>query len=139
MNPLSDDELSDILQQAKRMTPEPSPEFAARALGEYQSGLAGLPNRRPLWLRPVSIPLPLVPAAALFLLLVGALGGLSFRRPPIIVRSPEVPLTREHVVYRDCSAVAPEPNPPVANLTFKEFQPVRQIRPRIVRSIRDDR
>jgi hypothetical protein len=134
MNSLNDDELSSLLQQAKRNPPEPSADLAARALRRYRDG-------RLFWLRPVSIPLPLAALAALLLVLIGALGGLSFRRPPVIVQSriPEPPATMEHVVYRDCPAVQPESRPPIASLTFNEFQPVRQIRPRVVRRIRDDR
>jgi hypothetical protein len=140
MNPLNDDELTSLLQQAKSKPPEPSPDLAARALRSYRGNVVKPPNWRLFLLRPVSIPLPLGMLAAVLLILLGAAVGLSFRRPSVIVQShsPEVSATREHVVYRDCPAVQPASQPPIASLTFKEFQPVRQIKPRVVRSTRDD-
>ena len=143
MSPLNDDELTSLLKQAKRNPPEPSPDLTARALHSYQTSVLKPGSWLLLLRRPVPIPLSLAALAALLLVLLGALAGLSFRRPPVIVQSHspqvEMPATRELVVYRDCPAVQPESRPPIASLTFKEFQPVRQIRPRVVRSISDDR
>jgi hypothetical protein len=139
MSPLNDDELRSLLEQAKNKPVEPRPELGIRALRAYQANVVRPPNWRGLLLRPISIPLPLGMLAAVLLVLLGAVGGRSFRRTAIVVqtRSVEGPVTREHIVYRDCSAGPQESSPRIANVTFKEFQPVRQIRPRVVRSIRD--
>ncbi len=139
MSPLNDDELNSLLEQAKSDAPEPRPDLAARALRAYQANMVKPRNWRRLLLRPVAIPWPLGIFAAVLLVLIGAVAGRNFRRPSVIVQSHrvEVPVAREHIVYRDCPA-GQEPSPRIATLTFKEFQPVRQIRPRVVRSIRDD-
>ena len=140
MSPLNDDELNSLLEQAKKKQVEPRPAAGIRALRAYQANVLRPPKGRGLLLHPVSIPLPLGVLAAILLVLIGAVGGSTFRRPSVVVqtRSVEVPVTREHIVYRDCSAAPQESSPRIAILTFKEFQPVRQIRPRVVRSIRDD-
>lgn len=133
MNPLNDDELNSLLEQAKNTPPEPPPELAARALRAYRATGAGPTNWRALFLRPVSIPWPLGLSVALFLVLVGAVGSRSFQS-----HSAAAQVTREHIVYRDCSSSQQESSSPVASLTFKEFQPVRELRPRVIRSMQGD-
>jgi hypothetical protein len=130
MNPLNDDELNALLQQAKEKPPQPSRELAARTLQAYRSGVA----------RPVSLRLAFAALAASLLILIGALGDRTLRAPTVVVRTRtvEVPVMQERVVYRDCPAKPPGSSPQIATLTLKELQPVRQIRPRVVRSIRDD-
>lgn len=140
MTPLKDDELSSLLEQAKSKPPEPGPELAVRALRTYQAKVARRLNWRRLLLGTAPIPLPVGILTAVFLLLIGAEVGRSFWRPSVVIqtRSVEVPVMREQIIYRDCPAGPREANPPIASLTFKDFQPVHQIRKRVVRSIRDD-
>ena len=140
MSPLNDDELNSLLEQAKSKPQEPRPELMLRALRVYQENVARPRHWRRLLLWPVPIPLPVGILAAVLLILIGAAGGRAFRRPSVVgqTRLVEVPVTREHVVYRNCPAGQQESNPSIASLTFKEFQPVREIKPRVVRSIRND-
>jgi len=139
MSPLNDDELNSLLEQAKSKPPEPRPEMTLRALRAYQENVVRPPLWRRFLLRPVPIPLPVGILAVVLLILIGAAGDRAFR-PSVVgqTRLVEVPVTREHVVYRNCPAGQPESGPSIAGLTFKEFQPVREIKPRVVRSIRDD-
>jgi len=140
MSPLNDDELNSLLEQAKSKPPEPRPEMTLRALRAYRRNVARPPHCRRLLLRPVPIPLAVGILAAVLLILIGAAGDRAFRRPSVVVqtRLMEVPVTRERVVYRDCPPGQQESGPSIASLTFKEFQPVREIKPRVVRSIPDD-
>ena len=138
MSPLNDDELTSLLQHAKNQPPEPTPELAARALRAYQANVVRPRSWRQFLLRPVPIPLPLGLLAAVLLILIGAVGGRMFRRPSVTMQTVEVPVMREHIAYRDCPAGQQESSPPIARLTFKEFQPVSQIKPRVVRSIRNE-
>jgi hypothetical protein len=140
MSPLNDDELNFLLKQAKSKPPEPRPELTLRALRAYRENVARRPHWRRLLLRPVPLRLPVGILAAVLLILIGAAGDRAFRRPSVVGQAPlvEVPVTREHVVYRNCPAGQQESGPSIASLTFKEFQPVREIKPRVVRSIRDD-
>jgi hypothetical protein len=140
MSQLNDDELSSLLGQAKSKQPEPRPELTVRALRAYQENVARPPDWRRLLLRPVPVPLPFGIFAAVLLILIGAAGDRTFRRPSVVeqTRMVEVPVTREHVVYHNCPAGQQEPSSSIASLSFKEFQPVREIKPRVVRSIRDD-
>ena len=140
MSPLNDDELSSLLEQARSKPPEPSPGLPERALQSYRERAVARPTWRIVLQRPVSIPLPLLATAALLLVLAGAAIGFAYRRPPVIVESRkiDVPAPRERIVYRDCLSVPPDPRAPIASLTFNQFQPVREIKPRVVRSIRDD-
>ena len=142
MSPLNDDELNSLLEQFKSKTPQPGPEVAARALRAYETSVA----RRGRWHRffgySVAIPLPVGVLVATILILIGVAAGRSLRRPalPVETRTVEVPVMRERLVYGDCSAGPREASPsapgaPIVTLTFKEFQPVSQIKPRIVRSI----
>jgi hypothetical protein len=140
MSPLNDDELNSLLEQAKTKPPEPRPELTLRALRAYRENVARPPHLYRLLLRPVPIPLPVGILAVVLLILIGAAGDRVFRRPSVVgqTRLVEVPVVREHVVYRNCLASQQESKPSIASLTFKEFQPVREIKPRVVRSIRDD-
>jgi hypothetical protein len=140
MIPLNDDELSALFQQARSKPPEPSADLSVRALRRYEESKGRPQDWRLFWLRPVSIPLPLATIAAVLLLLAGVAIGFGYRRPigTIANRDKNPPMTQERVVYRDCSSVQPESKAPISNLTFKEFRPMRQITPRVVRSIRDD-
>jgi len=143
MNPLNDDELNSLLEQFKSNAPQAGPEVAARALLAYETSV----RRRGGWRRffgySVTVPLPVGVLAATLLILTGVTAGRSLMRRParvVEIRTVEVPVVQEHLVYADCSTVPREvrPNKPVApivTLTFKEFQPVSQIKPRIVRSI----
>jgi len=140
MNPLNDDELNALLQQAKAKPPQPSRELAARTLQAYHRGVARPGIVRRLLLRPVSLPLAFGAFAAVLLILIGALGNQALRAPFVVVRTRtvDVPVLQERIVYRECPAEPPSSSPLIATLTFREMRPVRQIRPRVVRSIRDD-
>ena len=136
MNPLNDDELNRLLQHAKANPPMPSPELAARALRAYEGRVVQPPAWRRILLRPISIPWPVGVLAALLLVWIGQV--LRATTVTVQTRTVEVPVTHERVVYRDCTAAPPEASPQIASFTLKDMQPVRQFRPRIVRSIRDD-
>jgi hypothetical protein len=133
MNPLNDDELSALLQQTKHKPLEPSADLADRVVRGYHQSVGRPPKGRLLLLRPVYIPLPLAAIAAVLLA-----AGLGYRRTPITLggRNIDVPMTRERVVYRDCTSAQAESGSAISNLSFKEFQPVRQIKPRVVESSR---
>ena len=142
MSPLNDDELSSVLEQFKSKTPQSGPEVAARALRAYETSV----TRRGRWRRffgySVAVPLPVGVLAATLLILIGVAAGRSLRHHALVVetRIVEVPVIRERLVYGDCSTGPREasphaPGPPIVNFTFKEFQPVSHIKPRIVRSI----
>jgi hypothetical protein len=113
VNPLNDDELNSLLRQAKTNPPNPSPELARRALRAYQGSVARPVGWRQIWLRPVTIPWPLAVLVALLLVLTGMVSGRRTAPPP-------------------------DPSSRITTFTLKGMQPVRQFRPRIVRSIRDD-
>jgi hypothetical protein len=132
MIPLNDDELNALLQQAKAKPPHAPRELAARTMRAYQAAV-----NRPVIGRK---PLVFVALAAALLILIGALGDRVLRAPSVVVRirSVEVPVVRERIVYRDCLAEPPAATSQIDTLTFREMRPVRQIRPRVVRSIRDD-
>jgi len=136
MNPLNDDELNSLLRQAKDNPPKPGPQLAARALRAYRRSVA--PSAA--WRCPITIPWPLGALAALLLVVLGAVGSRVLRPPSVIVqtRTVEIPAASERVVYRDCPAQQTEPGAGIASLTFKELPPVRQIKARVVRSIRYD-
>jgi hypothetical protein len=140
MNPLNDDELNCLLRQAKEKPPKHSPELSGRVLEAYQRSRARPMTWWWLLLRPMSIPLPVGVLAAILLVLAGTVGGRALRPPSAIVQTHivEVPVTHERVVYRDCLSEQQESSAQIASLTLRELQPVREIKPRIVRSIRDD-
>ena len=142
MSPLNDDELSSLLEQFKSKTPQPGPEVASRTLRAYETSVTRRGGWRRLFGHSVAVPLPVGVLAATLLVLIGAAAGRSLRRPALVVetRTIEVPVIREHLVYGDCStgprqASPHAPGPPIVTFTFKEFQPVTHIKPRIVRSI----
>ena len=117
MDPLNDDELNSLLRQAKGKAPAPSPELAARTLRAYRETAGRATMGQRLW-RPIAIPAPLAALAAILLLLAGIAGGRY--------------LGTAKVEERTQIAASP------ATLTLKELKPVRQVRPRVVRSIHDD-
>jgi len=123
MSPLNDNELNSLLEQAKRKSPEPPPQLAARTLRAYEAKVARSISWRRYFLRRVSVPWPIGALAALLFVLIGALTDHSFRQPLTVGggRASDAALTH-----------------PTAVLTFKEFQPVSEIKPRVIRSIRDD-
>jgi hypothetical protein len=142
MSPLNDDELNSLLEQFKCKSPQPRREVASRALRAYETSL----TRRGRWLRfpgnSIAVPLPIGALAATLLILIGVAAGRGLRRPAPVVetRTVQVPVIREHLIYGDCSTGPREARPhaagpPIVTFTLKEFQPVSQIKPRIVRSI----
>jgi hypothetical protein len=139
MNPLNDDELNALLQEAKVKPPQPSRELAARTLEAYQRSVARPKIVRRLLFRPVSLSLAFAGAAAMLLILIGAVGDWALREPSAVrTQSVQVPVVHERIVYRECPAEPSGSSPQIATLTFREMRPVRQIKPRVVRSIQDD-
>ncbi len=121
MNPLNDDELDRLLRQAKPGGPRPSPALAERLMKSYRR----------------QVPLPAAGGfrwsqlvAAAVLILVGAVAD----RTLMAAHKPDSPVVEERLVYKDCPAPSQAPG-----LTFNELQPVREIKPRVVRSMQDDR
>ena len=137
MNPLNDDELDALIRHAKSNLPQPSPGFAERVMRGYHDQTKGTPSWNWLLWRPVRIPAGFGILAALVLLAIGAVVGRTLLAPPVIAqtRRVEVPVVQERVVYREC---AHPTEPQSGGFTFNELQPVREIHPRVVRSIRDD-
>ena len=142
MRPLNDDELNSLLEQFKCKAPQPGPEATSRALRAYETSV----TRRGRWRRfsghSIAVPLPVGALAAALLILIGVAADRSLRRPVPVVetRTVQVPVIREHLIYGDCSTGPREARPraagpPIVTFTLKEFQPVSQIKPRIVRSI----
>jgi hypothetical protein len=134
MNPLNDDELNALLQQAKAKPPQPSRELMARTRKAYQRDVAGPAFWRGLLLRRISLPVAFGAPAAVLLILAGALGERALMPPSVVIRTRPV----ERVVFRECPAEPPGSSPQIATLTFREMRPVRKIKPRVVRSIQDD-
>ena len=136
MNPLNDDELDALLRQAKSDPPAASAHFADRVMRGYDEQIAGSRFWNQLLARPLRIPAGFGILAALVLLAIGAIAGRTWLAPPVIAgtRRVEAPVMQERVVYRECTHT-----PDSGGLTFNELQPVREIHPRVVRSIRDDR
>ena len=140
MTPLSDDELNELLNRAKAQPPKPSATFDARVMRGY--GQQTCVGRGSLWGRlwapsDYGHRFRLRNAlAAIVLILIGALADRTllaahaFREP----RKMETPVVEERVVYKDCPAPSQGPG-----LTFNELKPVREIKPRVVRSMEDDR
>jgi hypothetical protein len=134
MNPLNDDELNELLRRAKSEPPRVSATFDARVMRGYrQAGAGGSSLWRRLW-GPADSghPFRLRNAlAAIVLILIGALADRTLlaahaAREP---RRVDPPVVEERVVYKDCPAPSQGPG-----LTFNELQPVREIKPRVVRS-----
>jgi len=137
MNPLNDDELDALIRHAKSNPPRALPGFAERVMRAYREQAKHSPAWNWLWWKPVRIPAGFGILAALVLVAIGAVTGRTLLAPPVIAqtRRVEVPVVQERVVYREC---AHPTEPPSGGFTFNELQPVREIHPRIVRSIRDD-
>jgi hypothetical protein len=74
--------------------------------------------------------------AAMALILIGALADRTLLASHARPAPPDAgsPVVEERVVYKDCPAPSQGPG-----LTFNELQPVREIKPRVVRSMEDDR
>jgi hypothetical protein len=140
MNPLNDDQLNELLRRAKAEPPEASPAFTARVMRAYEQQVG--PARASLWSRlwsPVDAGYPfrlrnLLAASALVLL--GALADRTLLASHVLQgrRAADRPVVEERVVYENCPVPSPGPG-----LTFNELQPVREIAPRVVRSMEDDR
>ncbi len=139
MDPLNNDQLNELLRRAKAQPPEVSPAFNARVMRAYeqQSGA----GHGSLWSRlwsPLDSGYPFRLRnlfAAIGLILLGALADrMLASRAPRAPRETAPPVVEERVVYKDCPVPSQGPG-----LTFNELQPVREINPRVVRSIEDDR
>jgi hypothetical protein len=114
MNPLSDDELNSLLEQAKHHGPAPGPGLTVRALHAFEA--TKVRRTRWRWLAaPVRIPWPVAILAATLLVCIGVMAGHGLR---------QTAGADQRIAYH--------------RLTFKEFQPVREIRPRVWRSVRSD-
>jgi hypothetical protein len=139
MNPLNDDQLNEMLREAKAEPPKVSPTFTARVMRGYEQQVGA--GRSSLWRKlwdPAASGYPLLlrnVLAALVLILIGALADrtLLASRALVAPRSIEPPVVEERVVYKDCPVPSQGPG-----LTFNELQPVREIKPRVVRSMQDD-
>jgi hypothetical protein len=137
MNPLNDDELDEMLRRAKADPPKVSAAFEARVMRGYQnltgrsSGwnrwLGAMDFRQTFQLRNV--------LAAILLILIGVVADRTLLAAHPVRQSLKEaePVVEERVVYKDCPVPSQGPG-----LTFNELQPVREIKPRVVRSIRDD-
>jgi len=139
MNPLNDDQLNELLRRAKAEPPQASPAFDARVMRAYQQQAGG--DRLSLWARlwgpadSLRFRLRNV-LAAIALMLMGALADRTLLASHTLQtpRDSATSAVEERVVYKDCPSPSQGPG-----LTFNELQPVREIRPRVVRSIEDDR
>ena len=134
MNPLNDDELNEMLRRAKLEPPKISPTFDTRMMQEYQRqvgsrsgwGWLGELGHAFRWRSALG-------SAALILLGVFADRTLLATRAVITPRGADSPVVEERVVYQNCPVPSQGPG-----LTFNELQPVREIKPRVVRSMEDD-
>jgi hypothetical protein len=140
MNPLNDDELNELLRRAKAEPPKVSAAFEARVMRGYQQQTSA--SRPSLWRRlwaPAGYGHPLrlrTALAAVVLILAGAIADRTLLAVHAF-QSPgkaDSPVVEERVVYKDCPVPSQGPG-----LTFNELQPVREIKPRVVRSMQDDR
>ena len=137
MNPLNDDQLNELLRQAKAEPPRVSPAFPARVIEAYeqQAGRSSLWRR--LW-SPVDSGYPFRLRnllAAIALIVAGALADRTLLASHALLAPRDgSPVVEERVVYKDCPIPSQGPG-----LTFNELQPVREIQRRVVRSIEDDR
>jgi hypothetical protein len=139
MNPLNDDELNEMLSRAKQEPPRVSPAFDARMMREYERQVAA--GQASVWRRlwaATELGHPFrwrsaLGSAALILLGVFADRTLLATRAVITPRGADSPVVEERVVYQNCPVPSQGPG-----LTFNELQPVREIKPRVVRSMEDD-
>jgi anti-sigma-K factor RskA len=111
---MNDQELSQLLRQAKEQTPKPSPRLAAETARVYQARFARRSFFRRHW--------RLTAVAAALLVAAGVLGT----RP-----STDVGKGEPMVLH----TTTPKPT----DVSLKNFQPVREFQPRVVRSIKDDK
>jgi len=126
MTPLNDDELNSLLEQTKGQPAQPSRELQARALAAYHTNI--VPRQR--WMdhlfQPISIPWPAAVVIATLLVVLGALVGRNVhdRFPGLQHQSLDAQekSTKSRVL-----------------LTLKEFQPVSEIRPRVVGRVGNER
>jgi hypothetical protein len=123
MNPLNNDELNSLLEQAKRESPEPSREMAERMVRAYEADIVGRISWQQYFLRPLSIPWPIAVLTAVLFAFIGALGDHSLNRPSV----PEINHTSKVLSSR-----------PTSILGFNDFQPVSELRPRVIGRSRDD-
>ena len=135
MNPLNDDELNQLLRQAKADPPKASARFEKRVMRGYQAETGQTPAWKRLWGLDASRPFrPQNIVAAVILILTGVVADRTLLAAHSLVVPPKVeaPVV-ERVVYKDCPAPTQG-----QGLTFNELQPVREIKPRVVRSMQDD-
>jgi hypothetical protein len=118
MNPLNEDELNSLLQQARAKPPRPSHELTARTLRAYRQRL----GRRPWWRGLASVPLGWR---------VGALAAVLF-----VLMATFSPSSSD--VGQDGPLMPQRAVPQASDLTLNNLQPVAQIEPRVVRSMKDD-
>ncbi|HTS26969.1 MAG TPA: hypothetical protein VMH81_13930 [Bryobacteraceae bacterium] len=139
MNPLNDDQLDDLLGQAKAEQPQPSPAFSERVMRAYEEQTGRRASHRSHG--PGTGADPVAPfrlrklLAAAALILIGALADRTLQASHLLgnPRSADPATVVERVVYQDCPVPSSGPG-----LTFNELQPVREIKPRVVRSMQDD-
>ena len=135
MNPLNDDELNEMLRRAKLEPPKISPTFDARMMRGVSaaSGVrVAMGMAHGAWGHPFRWRSALG-SAALILLGVFADRTLLATRAVMTPRGTDSPVVEERVVYQNCPVPSQGPG-----LTFNELQPVREIKPRVVRSMEDD-
>jgi hypothetical protein len=120
MNPLDDEELTSLLKQAKGESPEPPREMATRTLRAYKAAIVERTSWQDFFRRPLPIPWPIGAFAALVFVFIGALADHTLTHPSKldVNRMNEARSSRPTVI-----------------LSFKEFQPVSELRPRVIRRI----
>jgi hypothetical protein len=119
MRPLNDDELNSLLEQAKRRPAQPSRELPARAWAAYHAHIARRQSWRSRLLQPISIPWPAAIVIASLLVVIGALIGRNVHDRPAMLQN-HSPSAQN---ASNTSAIV---------LSLKEFQPVSEIKPRVV-------
>lgn len=142
MKPLNDNQLKGILESWR--APRPAPPLEARTLEAFR-------RRRGFWwwLVTGSLRVPAPVAAAILLALFYS--GYRAWRPPaaprVVVRTQtvEVPVVRERVVTRTvyvqraAAAPAPRRDAQLATAAPRDFQPVAEFTPRVVRNAYENR
>lgn len=136
MNPLNDDELNELLRRAKAERPQTSEAFDVRLMRAYQDQTGSPPLWRRLWgerLSRQAFGLRNVLAAIVLILIGVATDRILLAAHSVRDTRKEAPAVVERVVYKDCPGSSQGPG-----LTFDDLPPVREIKPRVVRSKRDD-
>jgi len=110
---MNDQELSQLLRQAKEQTSNPPPRLAAEAVRAYRARFARPSFFRRHW--------RLTAAAAALLLAAG-----------VLTTRPSTDVGRGEPVVLHTSTPRP------TDLSLNNLQPVREFKPRVVRSIKDD-